>query len=99
MAECVNESIGLKILELTMEETKDENIYKKYDAQGVAIENKVASTTIAGRNLSSSMKAWSYAEEVWVDLSLVKTEKKSDDESGAGLWEKPVDDQSGADLD
>jgi len=99
MAECVNESIGLKILELTVEETKDENIYKKYDAQGVAIENKVASTTIAGRNLSSSMKAWSYAEEVWVDLSLVKTEKKSDDESGAGLWEKPVDDQSGADLD
>ena len=65
----------------------------------MAIENKVASTTIAGRNLSSSMKAWSYAEEVWVDLSLVKTEKKSDDESGAGLWEKPVDDQSGADLD
>jgi len=57
MAECVNESIGLKILGLTVEETREEKIYKQYDAQGVAIENKVASTTIAGRNLSSSMKA------------------------------------------
>jgi|GEM_PF-6670773 len=47
MAECVNESIGLKIKSLKVEETRDEKIYKKYSSIAEGVQNKGASTTIA----------------------------------------------------
>jgi hypothetical protein len=89
--QCCNESIGLQIESISIK-ALDKSLIGgwenwAYTAEGTPVNTQEASTRIAGRNLSSAMKVGSYAEELWLGLSLIPTEKKDNSSTTTGTEE------------
>jgi hypothetical protein len=83
--QCANESLGLEIETLTL---NGKTFVPSSTGEGSGLQSLTASTVMAGKNLSSAMKVWSYGEQLWLNIGIIPTEKKSTSQTTAGTSEE-----------
>lgn len=87
--DCCNESIGLAIAGIKIQKPKEGAMPWIRSAEWAAKDKYKVSGGIVWRNLSSSMRVGSYGEEIWLNLSMTRTEKKGSDATTPGMdWQE-----------